>query len=867
MLPDLHSPKGGGPWTSRSADRPQLGVFTLDRVSPGSYRSDNDDRNVPWVKSGPFEAVRHWDVSCDILSRNVPQLPPPIKRLADTRELISPRRTKKQLGPLKVNGKHVYVSSPRNTCDDGSKITQLKTCPSEHVVAPPAVDGEKDVPGQTEEQQSDTDSPGASRHRRSTGVFGGKKCPIDYSRRKSQHVGFAADSNVPLFGQTLGAHHRARRSIRSGSIAGHEPIPRELHLASTAKRASGVGGGVRATEAEAFSPAPQDSAVISKSSSTPEEASEEIVVQRSLPPEGIRRTPFRNPLKERMKRLEDTTKKKLTLAKQMQEQDLQRRQLDTLPEAEALQMKEVFDRFDLNNSERLEGSEIVQALRELGLQGTTTAEKRDITKLWQEAAKEAAEDARKGGSKRPVIVSHQRDETFSIDFLTFALKVVPCVRQAMTQFRATETMRHFHSCDKDRKGKIPMASCLEVSRTMGMDQRIMEQEFLSRFSSTDSCTLEEFQGMVIRCREQLLRIVNKRERDLQDQMNIDEKTFQECRQDIVNLYDIFVRHAEEDGNLPRDRVMPVLREFGLQPKSFEEREALHSIFKPVEDEEEDDLGCDTFSFMDFLELAQALRSYHMEKNAPEQLAMFERYDRDRSGQLSVPEISHLLVDVGCAPLRRKEQEELAQLIQIVDADGNGSIDFQEFQVLSQRIDEKLRSMRYGEEIEHAMTLGFTESQLRDLRWVFDSLDADGSEKLSAVEVRIGLGQMDMKVSQHSFESAFTMLDTDKNGELDFLEFLDFMQLMRDGEGLFSEDSQKLASRPKYLEASLLRRILENFRLTKSYLNSLSKDELVDTFCHLFELDPACNMCVELNITSVGELFKVARKRGALVKAD
>lgn len=555
------------------------------------------------------------------------------------------------------------------------------------------------------------------------------------------------------------------------------------------------------------------------------------------------------------------------MARQAQRQDLQRRQLDTLPELEAHTMREVFQRFDRDNSDSLEGLEIVEALRELGLHGKTTEEKRGITRIWQDAANEAADEAKKvtgAHSKRSSGFMVPREEKQSVDFLTFALKVVPSVRQLLAQSHAAETIKHFFMADQDGKGRISLQQCLEVARTMGLDHRFMEQKFLARFLPGDTCTCEDFQGMVTRCREHLQRVVKKRERDLQEQMHIDERTFQECRQDIVNLYDIFVRYTEsEDGKLPRDRVMPVLREFGLQPKSFQEREALNSILKSLEEDEE--VGA--FSFVDFLELAQALRTYHQEQNRADQLARFERYDRNRNGQLSVAEISSLLVDVGCAPMRRKEQEELAQLIQFVDADGNGTIDFQEFQVLSQRIDEKLRSMRYEDEIEHAMTVGFSESQLRDLRSVFDSLDADGSEKLSAAEVRIGLAQMDKKVSQHAFESAFAALDQDKSGELDFLEFLDFMQLMRDGEGIFSEDSQKLASRPKLLEASLLRRVLENVRLSKSYLNSLSKDELVDTFCNVFELDSSANLCLELSISSVGDLFKLAKKRGAQATLD
>merc|ERR1712176_222480 len=127
---------------------------------------------------------------------------------------------------------------------------------------------------------------------------------------------------------------------------------------------------------------------------------------------------------------------------------------------------------------------------------------------------------------------------------------------------------------------------------------------------------------------------------------------------------------------------------------------------------------------EFLLLLSAIRTYRQEKKRETTAAHFDKYDRDRNGKLSIEELSSLLCDVGCVPHSRKEQEELAQLIHLVDLDGNGFIDFSEFQVLSQRIEEKLKSMRYEEEIEHAMSIGFTETQLNELRWIFDSLDSD-----------------------------------------------------------------------------------------------------------------------------------------------
>jgi len=249
-----------------------------------------------------------------------------------------------------------------------------------------------------------------------------------------------------------------------------------------------------------------------------------------------------------------------------------------------------------------------------------------------------------------------------------------------------------------------------------------------------------------------------------------------------------------------------------------------------------------------------------EKKRAEQLAFFERYDRDKNGKLTVDEISALLCDLGCVPVNRKQQEELAELIQAVDVDGSGYVDFDEFQVLSQRIDERLKSLRYEEEVDFAMSLNFTEAQMQDIRMVFDSLDTDGSNKLDAHEVRSGLAMMNKQITHDKFEDAFRSLDSDGSGELDFLEFLDFMRQLRDGEGIFSDESQQFSTKAKLLEPQIVRRVLICSGLPKQYVSSLPSEELVELFCGFFDIGPNDNLQERLSVSNVSELLEAAKKR-------
>merc|ERR1711988_872173 len=94
------------------------------------------------------------------------------------------------------------------------------------------------------------------------------------------------------------------------------------------------------------------------------------------------------------------------------------------------------------------------------------------------------------------------------------------------------------------------------------------------------------------------------------------------------------------------------------------------------------------------------------------------------GELSIAELSGLLCALGLVPHTRREQEELAQLIHLVDSDGSGFIDFGEFQVLCQRIKENMSRLRYEHELSQVREKGFTDPEIHDIRFAFDRLDTD-----------------------------------------------------------------------------------------------------------------------------------------------
>jgi Ca2+-binding EF-hand superfamily protein len=357
---------------------------------------------------------------------------------------------------------------------------------------------------------------------------------------------------------------------------------------------------------------------------------------------------------------------------------------------------------------------------------------------------------------------------------------------------------------------------------------------------------------------------------VQEYCKLSEYAFVKYRNDVSSCYDVFCRHdIDGSGTLTKVELMFMLQESGLAPRSPHEKEDMSVIFDEHEHHDNVQLAPEEIDFNDFLEIVYEIRHYRKEKAKEEQAERFLKYDRGGDMMLTISEVSAVLADSGLTPANRVEQEEIANLIASVDQDGSGYIDFEEFQELSQRIDEKLRSFRYEEEIEFAMRLGFSEQQMRDLRQVFSSLDQDCSQKLDADEVRIGLAMMNKHVTHKVFDETFRSLDSDGSGELDFMEFLEFMKMIVDQQGPLGnqEDVQKLAQKPKDLEIRILRRVLEYFRLAKNYINSLNQHELVNLFCEFMCVKPEADLHRVLDVKTVGELYELAQQRDIELQND
>ncbi|CAE7560576.1 CMD1 [Symbiodinium necroappetens] len=463
-------------------------------------------------------------------------------------------------------------------------------------------------------------------------------------------------------------------------------------------------------------------------------------------------------------------------------------------------------------------------------------------------------------------------EDMRFDFMTFAALLVPKVRQRLTELQSTTVMRYFCNFDREGTGAISVLKCLEIARCLKMDQLHMLDALKDNDFSVESDTLvdfDSFEQCVMGCRERTNRQLRQREIEILVEMRVRSDLFQECRESIPQIYEVFRRLSGDVGPIgvvSANEAFLAVYELGMMPREQWQKEEIKQFLVPIDSE--DHVYAQTeLNFEDFLTFLRNVRTFNDEQRLTELTEHFARLDKDGNGHLDMKELNQLLEETGCCPRSRKEQEEVRQLIQSTDVDGNGVIDFGEFKELVQRIEERFASLRYESEVDYAVARGFTEVELGNFRAIFEHLDVDNSGRLEMNEVRQCLNIIQHKATWQAFDDTWRQLDKDASGSLDFHEFIDFMRAMRDGEGIFALDrEQKLPNLVSKLDDRTLRSVLSHYGLSKSYLWALDRAQLLQRFCDCFLIMTTDNPQDVLKVTTVSDLLQLAKEKGESLDA-
>jgi len=130
---------------------------------------------------------------------------------------------------------------------------------------------------------------------------------------------------------------------------------------------------------------------------------------------------------------------------------------------------------------------------------------------------------------------------------------------------------------------------------------------------------------------------------------------------------------------------------------------------------------------------------------------FSLFDKDGDGTITTTELGTVMKSLGQSPC----ESDLQDMINEVDADGNGTIDFKEFLEM--------------------MTKHMKEADCdQELREAFKVFDTDGNGKISSFELKEVMKNLGEKLTDEEINEMIREADDDGDGEVDYEEFVKMM---------------------------------------------------------------------------------------------
>lgn len=123
---------------------------------------------------------------------------------------------------------------------------------------------------------------------------------------------------------------------------------------------------------------------------------------------------------------------------------------------------------------------------------------------------------------------------------------------------------------------------------------------------------------------------------------------------------------------------------------------------------------------------------------------FNMFDLDRDGIITSQELAQVLLNLG----QSTKEDELKAMIEDVDVDHSGNVDFYEFlQMVTKRIDEKTKE--------------------EDLKDAFRVFDRDGDGQISMRELRLAMTRLGEILTGEELTEMMQTVDTNQDGHINF----------------------------------------------------------------------------------------------------
>jgi len=131
--------------------------------------------------------------------------------------------------------------------------------------------------------------------------------------------------------------------------------------------------------------------------------------------------------------------------------------------------------------------------------------------------------------------------------------------------------------------------------------------------------------------------------------------------------------------------------------------------------------------------------------------VFALFDKDESGTITAQELGDIMKSLGQNP----SDSELQDMINEVDVDHSGSIDFEEF-------------------LKMMSTTVKAQDFAHETRAAFNVFDKDGSGTISADELRQVMKSLGENLTDEEIDEMIREADKDKNGTIDYDEFVQLL---------------------------------------------------------------------------------------------
>jgi len=146
---------------------------------------------------------------------------------------------------------------------------------------------------------------------------------------------------------------------------------------------------------------------------------------------------------------------------------------------------------------------------------------------------------------------------------------------------------------------------------------------------------------------------------------------------------------------------------------------------------------------------------------------FRTYDDDGSGELGMKEINRILEDFGLLPRSKEEQEQMANCIEHMDADGSGYFDVEEFQDFYQVLVERIEQGERQRILKCARGVGLSHDLVYKLQRHFLQLHVDDYGTVSEVDIAHSIYHLRMSPQFSRIPEAKirdTLRDAQKHGD-------------------------------------------------------------------------------------------------------